>query len=91
MLDASGIEVDVTNGEVRLSGTVEHREAKRRAEDLAESISGVSNVENIIKVKQDKWSGTDNQSADASSGKSSADSTTKNSDKTKRTSSGSMS
>jgi len=50
MLDASNIEVTVKNGEVSLSGTVNNREAKRRAEDLVESISGVNNVENRIKV-----------------------------------------
>jgi hypothetical protein len=53
-LDASDIEVAVTNGEVKLSGTVESREAKRRAEDLAEMISGISNVENTLRVKQDR-------------------------------------
>lgn len=54
-LDASEIEVHVANGEVKLSGTVENRESKRRAEDLVEAISGVSNVENSIRVKQDKY------------------------------------
>jgi len=53
-LDASDIEVAVTNGEVKLTGTVESREAKRRAEDLTEMISGISNVENSLRVKQDK-------------------------------------
>jgi hypothetical protein len=54
MLDASGIEVTVKNGEVTLSGTVDNREAKRRAEDLVEDISGVKNVENRIRVSADK-------------------------------------
>jgi hypothetical protein len=49
-LDASGLEVEVKNGEVILSGTVEHRHAKRLAEDLAESISGVTHIENRIRV-----------------------------------------
>ena len=49
-VDASDIEVSVQNGEVTLSGRVDDREAKRRAEDLAESISGVKHVENRIKV-----------------------------------------
>ena len=35
-----------------LSGTVNDRWAKRHAEDLIESISGVQNVENRIRVKQ---------------------------------------
>jgi osmotically-inducible protein OsmY len=51
-LDASEIEVMVSNGEVTLSGTVENRIDKRRAEDLAEDISGVSNVQNQLRVKQ---------------------------------------
>ncbi len=50
-LDASEIEVQVTNCEVTLQGTVENRQAKRRAEDLAESISGVHDVQNQIRVK----------------------------------------
>lgn len=49
-LDASEIEVNVDNNEVVLSGTVTSKEAKRRAEDLAESIPGVRNVENRIRV-----------------------------------------
>lgn len=49
-LDASDIEVNVDNNEVVLTGTVTSKEAKRRAEDLAEAIPGVRNVENRIKV-----------------------------------------
>jgi hypothetical protein len=51
-IDASDIEVALSNGEVVLKGTVDSREAKRRAEDIAESISGVHNVENRLRVKQ---------------------------------------
>lgn len=49
-LDASDIEIDVTDDNIVLTGTVAHRQQKRRAEDLAESVSGVQNVENRIKV-----------------------------------------
>lgn len=52
-LDASDMEITVKDCEVILTGTVDSREAKRRAEDLAESISGVSNVENRLKVRQE--------------------------------------
>ncbi len=50
--DASDIEVSVQNAEVTLTGTVNNRSDKRRAEDIAESVSGVSNVENRLRVKQ---------------------------------------
>jgi osmotically-inducible protein OsmY len=49
-LDASDIEVKVSKGEVTLSGTVESRWAKRLAEDLAESSSGVREVMNQLRV-----------------------------------------
>jgi osmotically-inducible protein OsmY len=51
-LDASEVEVAVSNTEVTLTGTVNNRSDKRRAEDLADSVSGVSNVENRLRVKQ---------------------------------------
>ena len=50
-LDASNIEVSVQGGTVTLSGEAEDRDAKRRAEDLAESCSGVQQVQNNIRVK----------------------------------------
>lgn len=49
-IDASDVDVSVSNGEVTLTGTVNHRNAKRRAEDMAEAISGVRNVENRLRV-----------------------------------------
>jgi osmotically-inducible protein OsmY len=51
-IDASDIEVTVSNTEVTLTGTVPSRNDKRRAEDIAESVSGVTNVENRLRVKQ---------------------------------------
>jgi hypothetical protein len=50
-LDASEIEVTVAEGEVTLSGFVFRREDKRRAEDLAEHVSGVVHVQNNLRVK----------------------------------------
>jgi hypothetical protein len=44
--------VTVDNGEVSLSGTVSDRASKRRAEDLVEEVSGVTNVENRIRIGQ---------------------------------------
>jgi osmotically-inducible protein OsmY len=54
-LDASDIEVAVQNQEVTLTGTVNNRNDKRRAEDLADSVSGVTNVENRLRVKQSSY------------------------------------
>jgi hypothetical protein len=51
MLDASGIQVQVNNGEVTLTGTVESRQAKRMAEDILDSISGVRDVNNQLRVQ----------------------------------------
>jgi len=51
-LDATEIEVIVLNGEVTLSGEVDNRADKRRAEDLCEGVSGVRNVENRLRVKR---------------------------------------
>jgi len=50
-LDASNISVSVSGGEVTLSGTVDNREAKHRAERIVEDISGVSHVQNNIRIK----------------------------------------
>jgi osmotically-inducible protein OsmY len=49
-IDASDIEVTVSNGEVTLSGFVTDRFQKRRAEDIAEHVSGVKHVENRIRL-----------------------------------------
>ena len=48
-LDASEITVTVKDGEVTLAGTVTDRRAKSRAEDLAESVSGVRDVDNKLR------------------------------------------
>lgn len=53
-LDASDIEVKVADGVVTLSGEVESREAKRRAEDLADAITGVKEVQNQLRLQQEK-------------------------------------
>jgi len=66
-LDASDVEVSVENTEVTLTGTVRNRNDKRRAEDLAESVSGVTNVENRLRVKQSSgYSDYSNTSASTS-------------------------
>jgi osmotically-inducible protein OsmY len=49
-LDASGVEVEVEGGEVTLSGRVEDRDARWLAEDLVESVPGVSLVHNRLRA-----------------------------------------
>jgi osmotically-inducible protein OsmY len=51
-VDASDIEIDVKEGEVTLTGSVDDRNTKRRVEDLVESISGVKHLENRLRVRK---------------------------------------
>ena len=54
MIDASDIDVRVQNGEVTLSGTVDSRRSKRLAEDIIDSISGVQDITNQLRVRHDE-------------------------------------
>ena len=54
MIDASDIDIRVEGSEVILTGTVENKEDKRRAEDIAESVYGVRNVQNQLKVEHNR-------------------------------------
>jgi osmotically-inducible protein OsmY len=56
-IDASEIDVSVQNSEVTLSGTVDSRQVKRRAEDIVENISGVKHVQNNLRVRQQAATG----------------------------------
>jgi hypothetical protein len=49
-LDASNISISVSGGEVTLSGTVDSREAKHHAERIVENLSGVTHVQNNLRV-----------------------------------------
>jgi len=49
-IDASGISVEVNNGVATLTGSVDQRWMKHRAEDLAESCGGVRDVNNQLRV-----------------------------------------
>lgn len=51
-IDASDIEVTVKNREVTLNGLVKSRFEKRHAEDLADSVSGVTHVQNNLRIQQ---------------------------------------
>ena len=55
-VDASEIDVTVNNSDVTLTGTVNTRWEKRRAEDVAEFVSGVKNVENRLRVTSSTFS-----------------------------------
>jgi osmotically-inducible protein OsmY len=50
LIDASGVEVSVEDGEVTLEGTVSSRAQKRRAEDLTEIVLGVVDVHNRLRL-----------------------------------------
>ena len=51
-IDASDIDVSVDNGEVTLEGTVDSRWVKRLAEDVADSVTGVTDVHNRLRVSE---------------------------------------
>jgi len=51
-LDAQDITVEVDKREVTLTGHVRSRDDKRRAENLAETVSGVDHVQNNLRVKK---------------------------------------
>jgi hypothetical protein len=54
-LDASGVSVQVDNAEVILEGTVDSRLAKRLAEDVAETVSGVRDVHNRLRIRPSEY------------------------------------
>ncbi len=74
-IDASDIEVKVANGEVTLSGTVSDRQTKRMAEHILDSVAGVDEVRNELRVKRE----TETASSQGNGG-----TTTKQNDGTKR-------
>ncbi len=51
-IDASDIFVDVDGGEVTLSGSVKGRREKRLAEDIADSVPGVVDVNNHLHLQK---------------------------------------
>jgi BON domain-containing protein len=78
MIDASGVDVSVSNGEVTLKGTVPDRHMKRMAEDAVENLSGVKEVHNQLRVQQEgkgqeeyEMAGSRSSQSSSTSGKSS--------------------
>jgi osmotically-inducible protein OsmY len=53
-VDAHDIQVDVQNCEVTLRGTVDSRQTKRIAEDIANSVWGVRDVHNQLRIRQEE-------------------------------------
>jgi hypothetical protein len=51
-IDASDITVSVKGGEVTLEGSVVDRHSKHRAEDIADSVSGVRDVTNRLRARK---------------------------------------
>jgi osmotically-inducible protein OsmY len=54
-VDASDIEIRMEDTEVILAGMVHSRQEKRRAEDLVDSISGVTNVQNQLRIAKSEY------------------------------------
>ncbi len=75
-LDASEVEVQVSEGEVTLTGTVARREDKRMIEDIAESIQGVQDVTSQIRVKRDQSRSSKKQNGGSEKQNTSSESTT---------------
>jgi osmotically-inducible protein OsmY len=71
-LDASMFEVQVSGGEVTLTGMVRSKADKRHADYVVEHISGVDNVQNNLRVEKpaDRWhtAGGDNFGSGLSTG-----------------------
>lgn len=51
-IDATEIELQVSNGEITLTGSVEDRHQKRLAEDVAENVSGVRETHNQLRISK---------------------------------------
>jgi osmotically-inducible protein OsmY len=73
-VDASDIEVVVAAGHVTLSGTVDGRQSKRRAEDIAAEALGVRDVQNNLRVRTSSTYGS--TSAESTLGTTSSPATT---------------
>lgn len=70
-IDASEIEINVKDGHVTLSGTVDSRDAKREVESLIDSVRGIEDVQNNLKfTKNQNVSEISNRRTGTDSGKS---------------------
>ncbi|HEX9305524.1 MAG TPA: BON domain-containing protein [Thermoanaerobaculia bacterium] len=69
-IDATEIEIRVSNGEVTLEGVVEDRRMKRMAEDLVENCPGVKQVHNRLRVQGSNAQSISNRQSTTTSGSS---------------------
>ena len=67
-VDASEIEVDVRGGEVVLRGVVDSRETKRCVEDVVDSVQGVQNVQNQLRLRRENGHAQSESSSTTSGG-----------------------
>jgi osmotically-inducible protein OsmY len=68
-VDGTEITVSVDSGEVTLDGEVENRAEKRLAEDCADSVAGVVDVHNRLRIRQAEKPATKNTGPDFLSGR----------------------
>jgi hypothetical protein len=64
-IDASEIGVRVEKGEVTLDGTVDRRGARRLAEDIVDQVSGVTYIQNNLRVRGQERQGPSHASETA--------------------------
>jgi hypothetical protein len=72
-VDASEIAIAVTNGEVTISGTVDSRDQKRRAESVVDTVAGVRDVHNRLRVRGTERSAPSTQDAQRQAGPNTAE------------------
>lgn len=74
IVDASDVEIEVKDGVVTLSGTIDSRQSKYFLDELAESVGGVKDVNNQLRVKRSDTSSSESSTTSSSGSSSSSDS-----------------
>lgn len=72
-VDAGEVDVQVSEGEVTLTGTVTHKNDKRLIEQIAEFVQGVQEVHNQLRMQRSSSQRTSDSSSDKSADKSVGD------------------
>jgi len=65
-VDATNIQVTVKSGEVTLDGSVSDRHQKRMAEDVAEQVQGVTDVQNRLRIQYEDMNQSSKRSSTSS-------------------------